>query len=95
MIDFDYIEWDEDDDPGGNVQHIAANGLSPAEVESVLYDPAASPSMSRASGRPVVFGHTDTGKYIIVVYKIRDEGGFRILEPITAYEVPEPRGRAS
>jgi hypothetical protein len=27
MIDFDLIAWDDEDDPRGNVQHIATNGL--------------------------------------------------------------------
>src|SRR5438093_6722174 len=28
MIDFDLIAWDDEDNPRGNVQHIAANGLT-------------------------------------------------------------------
>jgi hypothetical protein len=36
MIDFDLIAWDDEDDPRGNVQHIAANGLTIEEVEQVL-----------------------------------------------------------
>jgi hypothetical protein len=67
MIDFDLIAWDDEDDPRGNVQHIAANGLTIDEVEEVLYDPANRPTISRSSGRPAVFGETDTGKEIIVV----------------------------
>ncbi len=35
-VNFDYIEWDDDDDPRGNVLHIEAAGLTPQEVEEVL-----------------------------------------------------------
>ena len=70
MIDFDLIAWDDADDPRGNLQHIAANGLTIEEVEQVLYDPANRPIISRSSGRPAVFGETTTGKEILVVYEI-------------------------
>ena len=36
MLDFDFIEWDDDGDPRGNVGHIADNGLSRDEVEDDL-----------------------------------------------------------
>jgi len=44
MIDFDLIAWDDEDDPRGNVQHIATNGLTTEEVEQVLHDPANRPT---------------------------------------------------
>lgn len=56
MIEFNFIEWDEEDDPNGNVLHIALNGLVPEEVEDVLYDPSARDDTSRTTGRPVRFG---------------------------------------
>jgi len=62
MIDFDLIAWDDEDDPRGNVQHIAANGLTIEEVEQVLFDPANRPTISRSSGRPAVFGGTPRAK---------------------------------
>ena len=37
----DCVDWDEPDDPGGNVRHVAAADLTPAEVEEVLDDPDA------------------------------------------------------
>jgi hypothetical protein len=52
MIDFDLIAWDDEDDPRGNVQHIAANGLTIEEVEQVLHDPANRSTVSRSSVRP-------------------------------------------
>jgi len=50
MIDFDLIAWDDEDDPRGNVEHIAANGLTIEEVEQVLYDHANRPTVSRLTG---------------------------------------------
>ena len=48
-MDFDFVEWDSDDDPIGNVRHIADNGLSMDEVEDVIYDPQSRPVQSRSS----------------------------------------------
>jgi uncharacterized DUF497 family protein len=90
MIDFDLIAWDDEDDPRGNVQHIAANGLTIEEVEQVLYDPANRPTISRSSGRPAVFGETVTGKDILVVYEVLETEPLIVIRPITAYEpMPE------
>ena len=50
MIDFDLIAWDDEDSPRGNVQHIAANGITIEEVEQVLHDPANRPTVSRSTG---------------------------------------------
>lgn len=81
--------WDLDDDPDGNVQHIAEHGVTVEEAEEVVggwYDGAVA---SRSSGRPTVFGWTTSGKYLAVVFEIVDE-----LQPqvyvITAYEAPPP-----
>jgi len=64
--------------------------LMPEEVESVLLDPFASHDTSGATGRPVVFGTTNTGRYIMVVYEVLNLHDPLIVRPITAYEVPEP-----
>jgi len=34
-----YVIWDLDDDPRGNVQHIAEHGITKAEVLEVLAQP--------------------------------------------------------
>jgi hypothetical protein len=90
MLDFDYVEWDDADDPGGNVQHIAAADLTPEEVEDVLYSPDPDADTSDSTGLPAVFGTTGTGKYIIVVYERTEEGGVIVVRPKTAYEVVPP-----
>jgi hypothetical protein len=90
LLDFDFIDWDDEDDPAGNVWHIAAAGLTPEEVEDVLRSPDPDSSASRSSGRPSVFGWTHTRKYIIVVYEVTAQGGVTVIRPWTAYEVPPP-----
>lgn len=78
------ILWDLDDDPDGNVQHVAEHGLSIEEVEEVLYD-ADEVIASNSSGRPMVFGETATGKYIAIVFDVVDEDPLAVY-PVTAYE---------
>jgi uncharacterized DUF497 family protein len=78
------VFWDLEDDPDGNVQHIAEHGISVEEVESVLYA-ADEVVASQSSGRPITFGETDTGKYIAVVFEIVEEDPLAVY-PVTAYE---------
>jgi uncharacterized DUF497 family protein len=84
-VNFDTILWDPDDDPEGNVQHIADHGLSKEDVEWVLGDPATT-GQSRSSGLPAAWGYSPDGDYIIVVYEQIDADTIRV---VTAYEVPE------
>lgn len=76
--------WDFD--PGGNVEHVADNDLTVNDVEFVLNNPVSS-DVSRSSGLPCVFGYTPDGRYVFVVYREIDA---MTIEPVTAYEVPEP-----
>src|SRR3954470_20561252 len=82
---FDSILWDLDDDPDGNVQHCAEHGVTKEEVEEVFQN-ATDADVSRSSVRPVVFGDTNTGKHLMVVYEVIDAD---TVYPVTAYEVPE------
>jgi hypothetical protein len=79
------IIWDLDDDPEGNVQHIADHDLTKEEVEDVLADPEGR-STSRSSGLPLVFGTTSTGRFIAVVFQDIDADTAR---PVTAYDIEE------
>lgn len=90
VVGFDFIEWDDEDDPRGNVQHIALNGLVPDEVEDVLYDSTARDDVSRSTGKPIRFGWTSTDRFIAVVYVVRGDPGFRVAYPVTAYDI-DPR----
>ncbi len=60
------IIWNPE--PGGTVEHIAAHDLTPDDVEAVLWHPIAH-DISRSSGRPMVYGFTPDGRYIVVVYE--------------------------
>jgi hypothetical protein len=75
------IIWNEE--PGGNVEHIAENGLSPDDVEEVLFNPV-DRDVSRSSGLPIVFGFAPDGRYILVVFEQIDD---LTIYPVTAYEV--------
>ena len=65
---FDSVIWDMDDDPDGNVRHIAEHGVTKEEVEGVLQNSTDSDT-SHSSGLPVVFGDTSTGRHLMVVYE--------------------------
>ena len=78
------IIWN--DEPDGNVDHIFEHDLTPQDVEFLLENPHAE-SVSDSSGLPCVFGFTEDGRYIIVVYEQLDRD---TLYPVTAYDVPEP-----
>lgn len=77
------IIWNEE--PGGNIEHIAEHGLSPKDVEEVLFNPV-DRDVSRSSGLPIVFGFTPDGRYILVVYEQIDDV---TVYPVTAYVVEE------
>ena len=79
------IIWDLDDDPDGNVQHIAGHDLTKEEVEDVLADPEQH-GTSRSSGLPLVFGTTSTGRFIAVIFQEIDADTAR---PVTAYDIEE------
>lgn len=80
------VIWDLEDDPDGNIQHIAEHGLSQDEVEEVLNYPTGH-DKSNSSGRPIAFGYTSTGKFIAVIY---EEFEAAVLYPVTAFETEEP-----
>jgi hypothetical protein len=88
------IVWDADDDPDGNVQHIAENDLTVEEVESVLLNPKNKDAISRTSGRWITFGWTSpTHRHIAVIWEtICDDPEMIMVR--TAYEV-DPKARRS
>lgn len=75
--------WDLDDDPQGNVRHVAEHDVTKEEVEEVLRNPLGIES-SRSSGSPIAFGETATGRLIAVIFEQIDED---TVYPVTAYEV--------
>jgi len=79
------IIWDMDDDPDGNVQHIAQHDLTKEEVEDALAEPEGR-STSRSSGLPIIFGTTSTGRFITVVFQEIDN---ETIKPVTAFDIDE------
>jgi hypothetical protein len=80
------VIWDLDDDPTGNVEHIAQHGLTKDEVEDILLDSTIPEDVSQSSGRPCKIGRTFTGRQIIVVWEdVVDDP--RTVYPVTAYEI--------
>ena len=77
------IIWNEE--LGGNVEHIGEHGLTPEDVEEVVFNPV-DRDVSRSSGLPIVFGFTPDGRYIMVVYEQIDNV---TIYPVTAYDVEE------
>ena len=81
MAYFDFL-WTAD-----AVDHLAEHGISQDDFERVVCHPF-SKGYSRSSGLPTVWGYTEDGRYIMVVFEELDES---TILPVTAYEVPEPR----
>jgi hypothetical protein len=84
----DVFDWDEEDDPEGNVQHIAAADITPEEVEEVIRNHTGPTDVSKRSGNPMIRGTTPTGQHIAVVFQIEPDPDLIIIRPITAYPVP-------
>lgn len=89
MLDF---EWDDDDDPTGNVAHIAAHGVTPTEAEEALLNPDQVPA--RAHPRPgerrrAVIGRTAAGRMLYVVYVEHAN----IIYIVTAYQAHDREKR--
>ncbi len=80
----DRIVWDLEDDPAGNVRHIAEHGITMEEVEDVLAG-AVEVVASQSSGLPIVFGWTSTHKHVAVVFEVVEASPLAV-RPITAYE---------
>ena len=88
------VIWDLEDDPQGNVQHIAEHGVTPDEVEEVFDDCYNRTDCSISSGQPITFGWTNAGRYLAVVWELVEKDPL-VLYPVTAYPVPEPRKEKS
>jgi hypothetical protein len=77
--------WDTEDDPRGNVRHIAEHDLTPEDIEDVLFG-VHELDTSRSSSNPIAFGFTSRGQYIGVVFEWVDDD---TVYPVTAYPLDE------
>ncbi len=82
MLDVVFI-WNEE--PGGNVEHIADNDLYPEDVECA-YETALKFDISRSSGRRIFYGQACDDSHILVVYEEIDATTWYA---VTAYRVGE------
>jgi len=82
---------DLDDDPHGNVRHIAEHGYTKEDVEEVLSDPDSRTTTSKSSGENITFGFAG-GRHIAVVWEEVEDDPLT-LRPITAYDAPERMSR--
>ena len=85
MTFFDQIIWDLDDDPEGNVRHIARHHVTRDEVEEILADPRSMTTVSKSSGEKITFGHTSSGRYLAVASQMVSDD-LLIARPITAFD---------
>lgn len=88
-MSYSRIFWDDENDPQGNVQHVAEHDLTVEDVEEVLAAPV-SEGHSNSTGYPAVWGYVPDGRFIIVIFDAIDEDTIRVF---TAYEVPEPKAK--
>src|SRR5688572_11355907 len=83
------IVWDLESDPDGNIQHIAEHGVTPDEVEEVLFNSSSDTTKSRNSANQITFGYTNASRYLAVVWEHVMDDPLTVY-PVTAYEAPEP-----
>ena len=81
---FYFYVWNDD-----IVEHLAEHDVTPEDFQHVLENPTEE-GKSDSSGRPVAWGYTHDGRFLITVYRKLDN--ITIL-PVTAYEVPERRSK--
>jgi hypothetical protein len=87
------ILWDLEDDPDGNVQHIAEHDVTVDEVEEALSDPASTTvADKKIGGRWVTTGTTADGRVLAVVWEAALEDPLTIY-PVTAFDAPRRRRR--
>ncbi|MBP8948123.1 MAG: BrnT family toxin [Candidatus Promineofilum sp.] len=75
------------------MEHIADHGVEPFEAEEVINN---RPLVSRAGeGKLIAYGQTDVGRYLVVVYALKDKQRLRVItaRDMTQAEKSRIRGR--
>ena len=67
------FEWDDN-----NIEHIARHGVFPDEVENVAFDDDPWIRKGR-KGTRYMLGYTVAGRYLFVVYVLKDRGIARVV----------------
>jgi len=74
MLRIEHFEWDK-----WNIEkNIVKHAVSPEEVEEAVFDEKAKLKKTRY-GRFILFGRTEAGRYLIVVFLIKDKNTIRAI----------------
>ncbi len=76
------FDWDN-----GNRKKCQKHGVSIAEIEALFSADVGirpDPDHSYAEPRRRAVGRTETGRYVFVVFTIRERGGVRLIRPVSA-----------
>jgi uncharacterized DUF497 family protein len=90
VVNVEFI-WDLEEDPEGNVQHIAEHGITIEEAEKVVRNHFEAAVASQSSGRPTVFGWTSSGKHLAVIFDVVNDEVPQVYV-VTAFEASPPGG---
>ena len=78
-IRFIGFEWDD-----YNEGHIAEHNVSPEEVEECFFNPYVWKRKKRSRKRYYLYGQTDGGRYLFIVFELYPDG---IVRPISARDM--------
>lgn len=73
------FEWDPEEQPNGNVQHIMKHSVSQEEVEEVFEFPEETVIRKTRQGYRLAYGRTATGRYLLVVLILKKGGFIRVV----------------
>ncbi|MEW6173831.1 MAG: BrnT family toxin [Bacillota bacterium] len=73
------FEWDPEEQPNGNVQHIMKHNVSPEEVEEIFGFPEEVLIRKTCQGYRLAYGRTVAGRYLLVVFILKKRGFARVI----------------
>lgn len=73
MLKISHFEWD-----AWNIEHIARHGVSPEEAEQAFFGEPLF-RRSRKKSLKTVFGRTDAGRYLFVVFTVKPGSVVRVI----------------
>ena len=76
------FDWDE-----GNRAKCRKHGVSPAEIEALFVRPGrmfSDAGHSATEERFRIIGRTDNGRYVFLVFTVREKDGRKFVRPISA-----------
>ena len=79
------FEWDEQ-----NITHVARHNLEPEEIEEAFCGVY---KLLEAEDRFLLFGQTDAGRYVLVVFAIKDTAEGEVIRVITARDLTRSERR--